>query len=286
VEWQVESTFHQPLYCVCGKITTASLFSKAAQAACYSLHRPTYPPELYAAILAKCEGRSLAVDIATGSGQAARALAEHFTKVIAQDGSAQQLQHADRQLANIEYQQADAHVTGLPGQCADLVTVAQALHWFDHPRFYREVRRILKPGACFAAWTYGLPTLCRKGHPANAVLWELYDGVLGSYWAEGRKDVEAAYRGIEPVQGQDFTHVERLTFETSRTARVGDLVGLVKSWSSYHTFLDQHPDKDPIHAFEQDMLAALQAQDTGGAQGLLVTQTMTLVLAKDPMPLH
>jgi len=34
----------------------------------------------------------------------------------------------------------------------------------------------------------------------------------------------------------------------------------VKSWSAYHTYLDQHPDKDPIHAFEQDMLAALQAQ--------------------------
>lgn len=107
-----------------------------------------------------------------------------------------------------------------PGMCS-----AAFLTRFDpHPQFYREVRRILKTGGCFAAWTYGLPTLCHKGHPANAVLWELFDGVLGSYWAEGRKHVEAAYRGIEPVQGQDFTHVERLTFHTSRMARVGDLV--------------------------------------------------------------
>jgi ubiquinone/menaquinone biosynthesis C-methylase UbiE len=55
--------------------------------------------------------------------------AEHFETVIAQDGSAEQLQHADRQHANIQYQQADAHSMGLPDHCADLVTVAQALHW-------------------------------------------------------------------------------------------------------------------------------------------------------------
>jgi ubiquinone/menaquinone biosynthesis C-methylase UbiE len=55
--------------------------------------------------------------------------AGQFEKVIAQDGSEQQLQHADRQYANVEYQQADAHSTGLPDHCADLVTVAQALHW-------------------------------------------------------------------------------------------------------------------------------------------------------------
>lgn len=55
--------------------------------------------------------------------------AGYFNKVVALDGSAQQLQHADRQHANVEYQQADAHSTGLPDACADLVTVAQALHW-------------------------------------------------------------------------------------------------------------------------------------------------------------
>jgi len=265
-------------------MTRASLFSDAAQAACYSLHRPTYPAEMYSAIQSQCKGRSLAVDIATGSGQAAVALAEHFAKVIAQDGSAQQLQHANRQPSNIEYQQADAHCTGLPDHCADLVTVAQALHWFELPRFYREVRRILKPAGCFAAWTYGLPTLCHKDHPANAVLWQLYEGVLGSFWAEGRKHVEAAYAGIEPVQGQDFNQVERLTFEVSRTAQVADVVGLVRSWSAYHTFLQQHPDKDPIHAFERELLEAVTAKD--GTQDLAVIQTMTLVLAKDPVPLE
>jgi SAM-dependent methyltransferase len=95
---------------------------------------------------------------------------------------------------------------------------------FDHPTFYREVRRVLKPDGCLAAWTYGLPTLCNKEHPANTVLWGLYDDVLGSYWAAGRRHVEAAYIGIEPVMGTDFGSVKRLSFDTTRTACVDDVV--------------------------------------------------------------
>lgn len=147
-------------------MTCAALFSRPGQAANYSLHRPRYTKELYKAILSQCPGQNMAVDIATGTGQAAGALAgqecgearatfllvsccfgpttwahccplcvfflaEHFSKVIAQDGSAEQLAHADRQHGNVEYQQADAHSTGLPDGCADLITVAQALHWCE-----------------------------------------------------------------------------------------------------------------------------------------------------------
>lgn len=86
------------------------------------------------------------------------------------------------------------------------------------------MRRVLKPGGCFAAWTYGLPTLCHKEHPANAVLWGLFDGVLGSYWAAGRRHVEAAYIGIEPVAGMDFGSVQRLSLDTAKTACVDDVV--------------------------------------------------------------
>jgi ubiquinone/menaquinone biosynthesis C-methylase UbiE len=108
---------------------TARLFDNHQQAAAYSRHRPTYPPALYDAVLGATRGRDLAVDIGTGSGQAAVVLAEHFQRVVAQDGSAAQLQHANRERENVTYEQADACATGLTNQCADLVTVAQALHW-------------------------------------------------------------------------------------------------------------------------------------------------------------
>ncbi len=68
------------------------------------------------------------MDIATGSGQAAIPLASLFNRVTALDGSASQLSGA-AQAPNIEYCQGDAHATGLPDCCAELVTIAQALHW-------------------------------------------------------------------------------------------------------------------------------------------------------------
>lgn len=46
----------------------------------------------------------------------------------------------------------NGQATGLPSGCASLVTIAQALHWFDRPLFYAEVARILRPGGVFAAW--------------------------------------------------------------------------------------------------------------------------------------
>lgn len=105
----------------------ANLFSSTQQAAAYAANRPTYPPQLFDAILAAVPAhhRHLAVDIATGSGQAAVMLADHFARVVGQDGSAAQLQHANRAKPNVEYTLADACSTGLPGGCADLVTVAQ-----------------------------------------------------------------------------------------------------------------------------------------------------------------
>lgn len=54
----------------------------------------------------------------------------HFAKVIAQDGSESQLAHANRQHPNVEFQHADALHTGLADSTSDLVTVAQALHWW------------------------------------------------------------------------------------------------------------------------------------------------------------
>jgi SAM-dependent methyltransferase len=109
--------------------TAAALFSSSEQASAYASNRPTYPQEIYDEIFKFCDGgRDLAVDIATGSGQAATALAAHFVKVIAQDGSTAQLSNAALR-PNIEYACADAHATGLPSSCADLVSVAQGLHW-------------------------------------------------------------------------------------------------------------------------------------------------------------
>ncbi|WIA33531.1 hypothetical protein OEZ86_006655 [Tetradesmus obliquus] len=265
-------------------MTCAKLFSGANQALCYAKHRPAYPTELYSNILDFSGGaRSLAVDIACGSGQATTALAELYDKVIGQDGSQEQLQHA-KQMPNIEYQQGDAHETGLPDQCADLVTVAQALHWFQHEEFYQEVRRILKPSGTFAAWTYSLPILNHRQHPAQALLLQLYQGVLGPYWAERRRLVEAGYRGIEPGL-EHFGLAVRRELETQQEQSVDGLLGYLQSWSAYETYRTQHPERlDPLVEFKEQLLAVLGATDSSEAK-LTVITPLSLIMAKEPVPL-
>lgn len=94
---------------------------------------------------------------------------------------------------------------------------------FKHAEFYQEVRRILKPSGTFAAWTYCLPVLNHRHHPAQAVLQQLYQGTLGPYWAEPRKHVDAGYRGIEPSP-DDFLTLVRRELEVSKEQTVDDLV--------------------------------------------------------------
>src|SRR5690606_3306632 len=106
--------------------------------------RPGYPEALFEWLASQCEDRSLAWDCATGSGQAAIALARHFRQVIATDASAEQIANAGT-AERVEYRVASAERSGLADESVDLVTVAQALHWFDIAAFHAEVKRVLKP---------------------------------------------------------------------------------------------------------------------------------------------
>jgi SAM-dependent methyltransferase len=136
--------------------------------------------------------RDLAWDCATGNGQAALALAEHFRQVHATDLSAEQLAQATPH-PRIDYRQAPAEASGLADRSCDLVTVAQALHWFCNERFFAEVRRVLKPGGLFAAWTYTL----LHGDPAlTEIVRDYSTNTVGAYWPPERRWVDLGYRGM------------------------------------------------------------------------------------------
>ena len=107
----------------------SGLFSKSA--ASYAKYRPDYPQELYEAILkrGKLPARDLAVDTATGSGQAAKGLSSYFTKVIALDNDSEQLKHAPH-LPNVIFKLGAAENTGLKTNTADVIAIAAGLHWY------------------------------------------------------------------------------------------------------------------------------------------------------------
>src|SRR5215204_4418200 len=104
------------------------LFS--ARAALYSKYRPQYPRPLFDWVTSLVEQHRLAWDCGTGNGQAATSLAAYFDNVVATDASESQIAEA-AQHPGVEYRVATAYESGLAARSVDLVTVAQAIHWFN-----------------------------------------------------------------------------------------------------------------------------------------------------------
>jgi ubiquinone/menaquinone biosynthesis C-methylase UbiE len=191
----------------------------------YADFRPTYPPALFDWLADEAPGRSLAWDCACGSGQASVDLAARFDRVVATDASAAQIGGATPH-DQIEYRQAPADASGLPDASVDLVTVAQALHWFNLPAFYAEARRVLKPGGVLAVWSYGVQTV--EGEQVNALVQHFYREVVGPYWPPERKLVEEGYRTL------DLPFAEFAAPPLAMTVRwpLDRLLGYFASWSA------------------------------------------------------
>lgn len=159
------------------------------RAASYARFRPTYPDALFAWLAGASPARTLAWDAGTGSGQAAIGLAAHFARVVATDPSAAQLAEA-RVHPVIEYREGVEGVSGLEPASADLVTAAQALHWFDLQAFYREVSRVLRPGGLLAIWCYGLHRVTPE---IDRIFDRFYGETVGPWWPPERVEVETGY---------------------------------------------------------------------------------------------
>lgn len=157
----------------------------------YAAHRPTYPRALFTWLGELCATHDLALDVGTGNGQAALALAEHFERVVATDPSREQLERAAPH-ARIEYRCALAHERVLEASSADLVTAATAAHWFDSNAFHAEVERVLKPGGVLAVWNYAPASV---SEPVDLVLAELGSRVA-PFWPPERKFVDSGYRTL------------------------------------------------------------------------------------------
>ena len=167
----------------------------------YQRYRPGYPAELFQQLAALAPARMQVWDCGCGTGQASLPCAAEFQTVVATDLSWQQLRNAES-AENIHYCAASADLAPLATASTDMVLVAQALHWFDLPRFFEECERVLKPGGILAVLTYNLLSVS----PAIDTLIEhLYFGVLGKYWDAERKLVENAYADIRfPFEEMSF----------------------------------------------------------------------------------
>lgn len=190
----------------------------------YARFRPTYPPALAAALARMAPSHALAVDVGCGTGQLSGQLAEHFDTVLATDPSPAQL-GASQARARVHYVRAAAEALPVAGAAAQLVTAAQAAHWFDLPAFYRQVRRIAAPGAVLALITYGTPHL---DGAVDRRFQHFYAREIGPYWPAARRLVDDGYRTAD----FPFTELTAPPLRIEQRLDLAGLLGYVATWSA------------------------------------------------------
>ncbi|GAB3513469.1 class I SAM-dependent methyltransferase [Spirosoma knui] len=210
----------------------------------YAQYRIDYPTELYEFILADVPERQRAWDCATGNGQVARSLADFFPIVEATDISENQLARATPH-DHIRYQVSPAEQTPFADATFDLITVAQALHWFDVRAFHREVRRVAKPGAVIAEWGYGLAQI---GVDLDPALLDFYRNRVGPYWDPQRKYIDDGYKTL-PFP---FADVRWGEFTVQRTWPLDRFLNYLRTWSAVRQYIHEN-EEDPVKALQEQL---------------------------------
>lgn len=203
----------------------------------YARYRPTYPDELFQYLASVVDERSVAWDCATGSGQAAVALAGYFLRVIASDASESQVSAAIPH-PHVTYRVASAEQSGLTDNSVDLLTVGQAFHWFDEALFLCEAQRVLKRSGVLAIWCY---ELCHVATECDAIIDTLYRDIVGEFWPPERVTIEQGYRGVQ-LPGEA---IAAPTFEMSSNWRVEDMLGYLGTWSACKRY-ESEKGSDPV----------------------------------------
>lgn len=190
----------------------------------YAAHRPTYPADVIDYLADQALRRDLAWDAGCGSGQLSTLLAARFDHVIATDPSAAQIAQA-RSHPRVLYRQSSAEASDLEGASADLAVAAQAAHWFDLPRYYAEVRRVVRPGGVIALLAYGVVHVERD---VAAIVDRFYWQTLAGFWPQERRIVEEGYRAL-PFP---FPETRAPAFAMTATWSLPELLGYVRTWSA------------------------------------------------------
>jgi ubiquinone/menaquinone biosynthesis C-methylase UbiE len=212
-------------------MTTASFkdyFSELAKG--YAKFRPHYPDALFEYLATLTDERNVAWDCATGNGQVALSLTDYFQQIYATDASQKQIAQAF-QHERIDYRVAPAEHTDLADHSVDLVTVGQALHWFNLEQFYQEVRRVAKPTGVLAVWCYGFFEAPDVSESVERALKEFFD-LVEPFWTPERDLVNQLYQTV-PFP---FDEVTAPTFEMTSHWTVDHIIGYLSTWSAVHLF--------------------------------------------------
>jgi SAM-dependent methyltransferase len=229
----------------------------------YAAGRPYYPPALFEWIARQCARHEAAWDCATGTGQAAIGLSPWFTHVEATDISAEQVGHG-APAPNVRYSVQPAEATQFPDASFDLVTVAQALHWFDYPRFWREMRRVARPGAFFCAFGYSWWNRTAELEALHGDYLDPLLELLEPHWADNNRVLWRGYRSGEIAF--PFERVEAPPFNIELDWTVERIVAFTQTWSAWKRAME-----DPDKAASIRRLEATAAERFAGRGAMRIT---------------
>ena len=216
-------------------MSTHDLFGD--RAAEYARHRPSYPEALFELLERLAPARALAWDCGAGSGQTARSLARRFDRVLASDSSPRQLARAGAH-ARVDFVAAAAEAAPIRAHRVDLITVSAAIHWFDRPAFYAEVRRVARPRAVLAVWSY---FQTRIEPTIDAVLEHYAEDVVGPLWHPGIRLNRGAYRDLE----FPFERLPWPDLHAEGHMRLADLFQYMRTWSASQEW-ERRNGTDPV----------------------------------------
>ncbi|KAK8766221.1 hypothetical protein V5799_006991 [Amblyomma americanum] len=171
-------------------------------------------------------------------------------------------------------------------ESVQLVTVMQAVHWFDLDKFYKEVTRVLVPNGVLALCSYLIPKPVSKNQERmdSIIHNEIYKGLPDNYWNPVRDIVDNLYRDIRPAFED---HVRIDCIEGRRVGTVADYVNYTKTWSAYQLYLK----KCPAEAEELTRkLTSILMEDAGKVgedpekTSLEVKTQFFMILARKPGP--
>jgi len=210
----------------------------------YDRYRPCYPEALFNYLASESKNLGRAWDCATGTGQSAVNLALYFREVIATDASEAQIKNTVA-TGGVAYKVALAESTDIEANSIDLITVAQALHWFNIGAFADEVIRVLKPDGMLAVWTY---SFLNVNSAIDEIVNDFYGRVLEPYWPDERKMVEAGYKDIH------FPLEEKQTpgFKMQQDWNLQQLIGYLSTWSAVKRY-HKEMGKNPIEKLQQKL---------------------------------
>mmetsp|Transcript_460 Transcript_460/g.713 ORF Transcript_460/g.713 Transcript_460/m.713 type:complete len:284 (-) Transcript_460:78-929(-) len=259
----------------------ATLFKSGSQ---YALHRPTYPKPLYEDLAVYLNGKLgenlqkvTGADVASGTGQATHELGKVVGRVYGVDGSSSQVEACSSSSEKVSFRVGTAEDLPFANGELGLVAVAQALHWFDLPVFWREAERVLCSKGVLAVWTYSTPHL---DHPAADAAFQSFHQWLHEegYWDQKRKLVDSQYEGIT----FPFSHHEVKKYSMKRETGLRGFLNYVQTFSSVHTHLKKHPDQpSPVHRLAPNLIKALK-----GAEEVKEVDLSSQVEGGDPFGMY